>query len=522
MSRGRVFFALGLAVLPTLAQAIHYFTGLDSLAGLEIVGITDSNGMVVKNTLVSFSNKQCIQDLYDLDFPFNFINLPSTTHELANVLVETPSNELMDFFDIHDCKSFIYFTAGDSLQAKGTKLTPTSGHELDDFFWEKQRLPNVKIRNDLEKPVNVYWESWDGQPREVSIMELVPGQEQSFGSFLSHTLIFRDVENNMRLMARAVITDGSKPIVISDLLAGPADTEVLQLTDHQVKVWRGRLRTNISRLKQNEAQPPNVRTFTDVGFRKLRIPANLLRHLQEFLEQNEGKRVDEGWNEDDLHVNFYESMTTVVALDHEMRELVFGTIKPILESWIGGEKLDPTSTYGIRRYYNGSVLRDHVDIGATHIVSAILNLGQDVDKVWPLQILDHEGRRHFIEMVAGDMCLYESATSIHGRTQAMVGRTFDNVFTHFQPVKPFDVVAAEGVHAVVHPMLTEEQEWLEAEGELEEEGEEEGGTENVEGKGLEFEEGEIGDRLVDDKMGRGQQHKPVDNFEEGTGLMEEM
>eukprot|EP00624_Nannochloropsis_granulata_P007380 evm.model.NODE_7421_length_28612_cov_28.772577.11 len=509
MNRGRVTFVT-FAVLPTLAQAIHYFTGLDSLAGLEIVGVTDSKGMVVKNTLVSFSNKQCIQDLYDLDFPFSFIDLPSTTHELANVLVETPSNELMDFFDVHDCKSFVYFTAGDSLQARGMKLTPTSGQQLGDFFWEKQRLPDFKIRNDLDKPLNVYWESWDVQPREVSVMQLVPGQEQSFGTFLSHTLIFRDVDNNMRLMARAVITDGSKPIVISELLAGPADTEVLQLTDHQVKVWRGRRRTNISRLKQNEAQPPTVRTFTDVGFRKQRIPANLLRHLQEFHEQNEDKRADEGWNEDDLHVNFYESMTTVVALDHKMRELVFGTIKPILESWVGGEKLVPTSTYGIRRYYNGSVLRDHVDIGATHVVSAILNLGQDVDEVWPLQILDHEGRRHFIEMAAGDMCLYESATSIHGRTQAMVGRTFDNIFTHFAPVKPFDVVAAEREAAAVHPKLTEA------------EGEEEGKDEDMVGEGWEVEEDENGGWLLNDKIEKEHQDTPYDDFEEGTGLMEEI
>jgi len=322
MKRGRVTVALGLAALPTLAHAVHYFTGLDSLAGLEIVGVTDGAGTVVKNTLVSFSNKQCIHDLYDVGFPFSLMDLPGATHEMANVLVETPSNELMDFFDVHDCKTFIYFTAGDSLQRKGTKLTPTSQQELDDFYWDKQRLPDVKIRNDLEKPVNVFWESRDWQAREVRVMELVPGQEQSFGSFLGHTLIFRDVENNMRLMARAVITDGSKPIVISELLAGPADTEVLQLTEHQVKVWRGRRSTNISRLKQNEAQPPTVKTFTDVDFRKQRIPANLLRRLQDFLEKNEHKRADEGWNEDDLHVNFYESMTTVVTLDHTMRELV--------------------------------------------------------------------------------------------------------------------------------------------------------------------------------------------------------
>lgn len=47
-------------------------------------------------------------------------------------------------------------------------------------------------------------------------------------------------------------------------------------------------------------------------------------------------------------------------------------------------------------------LRDHADIGSTHIISAILNVAQDTDHVWWLHILDHEGRRHYIEMDAGD------------------------------------------------------------------------------------------------------------------------
>lgn len=86
-----------------------------------------------------------------------------------------------------------------------------------------------------------------------------------------------------------------------------------------------------------------------------------------------------------------------------------------------------------------------MDIGQTHIVSAILNVAQETDTVWPLQILDRQGRRHFIEMAAGDMCLYESATSIHGRTQPFNGKTYDNIFTHFRPLAPFAVETAAEV-----------------------------------------------------------------------------
>jgi hypothetical protein len=43
-----------------------------------------------------------------------------------------------------------------------------------------------------------------------------------------------------------------------------------------------------------------------------------------------------------------------------------------------------------RKYTNGSVLRMHVDTVNTHVVSAIINVDQSVEKDWPLLILDHE------------------------------------------------------------------------------------------------------------------------------------
>ena len=45
-----------------------------------------------------------------------------------------------------------------------------------------------------------------------------------------------------------------------------------------------------------------------------------------------------------------------------------------------------------RKYTNGSVLRMHVDTVGTHVVSAIINVDQDVEKDWPLLILDHDGK----------------------------------------------------------------------------------------------------------------------------------
>ena len=75
----------------------------------------------------------------------------------------------------------------------------------------------------------------------------------------------------------------------------------------------------------------------------------------------------------------------------------------------------------------------HVDTVNTHVVSAIINVDQEVERDWPLLIHDHEDNEHNIIMKPGDMVLYESAKLLHGRPQAFVGKHYDNIFIHYKP-----------------------------------------------------------------------------------------
>ena len=45
----------------------------------------------------------------------------------------------------------------------------------------------------------------------------------------------------------------------------------------------------------------------------------------------------------------------------------------------------------------------------THIISFIFNLGQKVEKPWPLDILDYSGNVNHILIQPGDMLYYESS-----------------------------------------------------------------------------------------------------------------
>lgn len=75
----------GLLLLPSAVNGVNYFKGLDSLDDFHVVGITDDHGIVVKNTLLSFSNKKCQDDVYNLGFPFDYFDLPGVVFELAQV-----------------------------------------------------------------------------------------------------------------------------------------------------------------------------------------------------------------------------------------------------------------------------------------------------------------------------------------------------------------------------------------------------------------------------------------------------
>ena len=124
----------------------------------------------------------------------------------------------------------------------------------------------------------------------------------------------------------------------------------------------------------------------------------------------------------------------MIELPEELKEKVHSALKDPLELW-SGISLEPTFVYGIRIYQNGAVLVPHRDRENTHIISAIINIDQEVSKDWPLVIEDHFFRKHEITLRPGEVIYYESAKLLHGRPQPLEGKSFANIFCHFMPSK---------------------------------------------------------------------------------------
>ena len=121
-------------------------------------------------------------------------------------------------------------------------------------------------------------------------------------------------------------------------------------------------------------------------------------------------------------------------LERGVKEDIFEKLRVLAQDWIGDiVELAGTSVYGIRKYSRGAFLLGHLDHLRTHVVSAILNIKQNVDSPWPLQIYDNDGNLHEIILEPGEMVFYESAKLTHGRVKPLNGSAFENVFVHYMP-----------------------------------------------------------------------------------------
>jgi prolyl 4-hydroxylase len=73
-----------------------------------------------------------------------------------------------------------------------------------------------------------------------------------------------------------------------------------------------------------------------------------------------------------------------------LKQQVWDAARSTIEQWTG-QRLAECSLYGIRIYEEGAILATHVD-RLPLVSSAIINVDQDVDEPWPLEVIGHDGK----------------------------------------------------------------------------------------------------------------------------------
>jgi prolyl 4-hydroxylase len=171
--------------------------------------------------------------------------------------------------------------------------------------------------------------------------------------------------------------------------------------------------SELSRLNLNLQQPAVMQNYTSAGYAKVQLPANVMKLLESFWENNEGSEYVEKWPAGNTYVNHWETPTYMLPLGTDIRKSLLDAVQPTLEAWTG-QSLVFTSLYGVRVYKEGAVLSPHID-RLPLVTSAIINVAQDVDEPWPLEVIGHDGKATNVTVEPGEMVLYESHSVIHGK-----------------------------------------------------------------------------------------------------------
>jgi hypothetical protein len=174
--------------------------------------------------------------------------------------------------------------------------------------------------------------------------------------------------------------------------------------------------------------------FTPVGFKLISTPPAVHAKLKAALDRGllKFEKLRNETQIDAVYTPIPSKFVDLQGLEWEILE----ELRPLHEEW-SGLKLKPSSAYGIRLYRNGSSLVMHYDKIQTHVISCIIHVGHEYDddnNPWPIEIEDHNGVIHAVNLEAGQMLFYESASCVHGRREIFRGKYYAGIFIHYQPV----------------------------------------------------------------------------------------
>jgi hypothetical protein len=138
--------------------------------------------------------------------------------------------------------------------------------------------------------------------------------------------------------------------------------------------------TERARLEMSMTQTAENLNYTEIGFKKAKIPGEIYKEILAFWNENKVKGAHpEKWGRAYTYVNYWESPTEMVSLEDNnlrggwsLKQRIWNALNPvrfsshvrtsqlcrgqILSEWIGGKEIEPVSLYGIRIYKRNAFL----------------------------------------------------------------------------------------------------------------------------------------------------------------------
>jgi prolyl 4-hydroxylase len=198
--------------------------------------------------------------------------------------------------------------------------------------------------------------------------------------------------------------------------------------------------------------------FTAAGFQKDFLPKKVSQKVERYWSKNKGKWREESYPIGDTTSNHWSSPTYRVALDESglrgssksMKESIIETTKERLQNWTGEKLRLSSSPTSIRVYSSGATVSPHVAQLPQVVASAIINVAQDVNEAWPMEVVAGDGTTRQVTLLPGEMLLIESSSIIQGSPLPLQGKYAATMVVHFELSTPASAEAVETIEDKVH------------------------------------------------------------------------
>ena len=272
-------------------------------------------------------------------------------------------------------------------------------------------------------PIKIYWlDPVNGAKKYHMDIDFGEHGTRCFQSFVGHEFVAEDGDSGEFLETIFIDHITTKAIGVSPPNANPErhdfDKEIVSTLRNE---WK----------RHNRVK----RTFSELGFKKGRLPDDIFASMGAFYYNNRQHIVREEWTGKGVFVNWWETDCSFLQIPWAMKAKWQIRLRELVEEW-AGVPIEQTDMYGLRRYEHGARLLTHVDREATHAVSLIVNIAQgNLTEPWPVEVNDHGDRLHEVIMEPGDIVYYESAKCLHARNRPLSGDDayYVNLFTHYRP-----------------------------------------------------------------------------------------
>lgn len=77
--------------------------------------------------------------------------------------------------------------------------------------------------------------------------------------------------------------------------------------------------TERARMAMNLEQPPHQHNYTEMGFKKTRVPIEVWADIQSFYEENKNKEAKEDWPRGNTYVNSWDSPSQMISFEDSVR-----------------------------------------------------------------------------------------------------------------------------------------------------------------------------------------------------------